>query len=132
MTSSDDDATLTHLTALKIHLYNGSAKRVQEALNIVDDLVERYGSTPLLLNAAGVCNIHLGKWEEAETALKDAIQKDPNNSGALVNLALVCTQTSKHPLAQRYLAQLKTSAKVHPWLQAVEKAEKEFDEVAAH
>jgi coatomer protein complex subunit epsilon len=132
MTSSDEDATLTHLTAFKIHLYNGSAKRVQEALNIVDDLVERYGATPQLLNAAAVCNMHLGKWEEAETALKDAIQKDPNNQGALVNLALVCTQTAKHPLAQRYLAQLKTSTKLHPWIQAVDRAEKEFDEAAAH
>ncbi len=129
MAASEDDATLTHLTAVRLHLYSGSSKRVQEALNIVDDLVERYGATPLLLNMVAACNMHLGKWDDAEAALKDAIQKDSNNANALVNLSLVSAHLGKHPLAARYIAQLKTGPRPSPWLQALEKAESDFDAI---
>lgn len=127
MTSSDDDATLTHLTAVRVHLYNGGQKRVQEALAIVEDLVERYGATSLLHNLAGACLMHLGKWEDAETSLKEALQKDPNSGGALVNMANVCLRLNKHPLAARYVAQLKTLPKGHSWLDNVTQAEANFD-----
>lgn len=131
MRKSDDDATLTQLTAVRLHLHSGAEARAREALSIVEDLIERFGATALLHNAAASCNMHLRRWEDAETSLKEAVQKDPNNAGALVNLALVSGRLGKHPLAARYVAQLKSLPKPHPWVADLQHAEASFDQAAA-
>lgn len=48
---------------------------MQEAAYIYDELIDKYGSSPVLLNGLAVSKMHLAQWEEAETALKEAITK---------------------------------------------------------
>lgn len=55
------------------HLQGGA--KVQEAAYIYDELIDKYGSSPVLLNGLAVSKMHLAQWEEAETALKEAITK---------------------------------------------------------
>lgn len=49
--------------------------KAQEAAYIYDELIEKYGASPVLLNGLAVSKMHLSQWEEAETSLKEAITK---------------------------------------------------------
>jgi coatomer protein complex subunit epsilon len=46
-------------------------------------------SAPLSLISQAVCEIHLGRYEEAEAALKQAMEIDPQNSDAIANLIVL-------------------------------------------
>lgn len=52
----------------------GGAK-AQEAAYIYDELIDKYGSSPSLLNGLAVSRMHLQQWDEAEGTLKEAITK---------------------------------------------------------
>jgi hypothetical protein len=56
-------------------LQQGGATKAQEASYIYDELIDKYGSFPQLLNGLAVAKMHQGQWDEAETALKEAIAK---------------------------------------------------------
>lgn len=53
----------------------GGAAKAQEAAYVYDELIDKYGSFPQLLNGLAVAKMHQGQWDEAETALKEAISK---------------------------------------------------------
>lgn len=65
------------LSSLPISTQGGA--KVQEAAYIYDELIDKYGSSPVLLNGLAVSKMHLAQWEEAETALKEAITKVRND-----------------------------------------------------
>jgi hypothetical protein len=66
--------SISSSSAMIISQQQGGAK-VQEASYIYDELVDKYGSSPLLLNGLAVCKMHQGQWDEAESALKEALTK---------------------------------------------------------
>lgn len=41
-------------------------------------------TAPLCLISQAIAEIHLGRYEEAEAALKQAIEKDPENASAIL------------------------------------------------
>ncbi len=67
----------THLLAHShnAHTTNQGGGKAQEAAYIYDELIEKYGASPVLLNGLAVSKMHLSQWEEAETSLKEAITK---------------------------------------------------------
>lgn len=68
--------------------------------------------------------------DEAETALLEAFDKDPNYADTLVNLIVLSQITAKNTeVANRYLAQLKDSHPDHPFLRERELKEKEFENI---
>jgi coatomer protein complex subunit epsilon len=44
-----------------------------------------------------VAELHLGRYDEAEAALQQALEKEPGNTGAIANMAVLSILTGKEP-----------------------------------
>jgi len=85
----------------------------------------------MLLNGQATCFISQGKFEEAESALQEALEKDSNNTDTLVNLVVLSQLSSKAPeVCQRYLSQLNDSAPDHPLVRDFAAKERDFETFA--
>ena len=72
-------------------------EKVQEAYYIYQEMIDKLGSTALLLNGQAVTFLAQGKYAEAEAALAEAIEKDPNNPETLVNMIVLAHHQGKQP-----------------------------------
>ena len=72
-------------------------EKVQEAYYIYQEMIDKLGSTALLLNGQAVTFLAQGKYSEAEAALGEAIEKDPNNPETLVNMIVLAQHQGKQP-----------------------------------
>ena len=71
MLAADEDHPLTVLTAARVALGSGQAKKCGEAAGALDELAERSGgATALVAGLAAQCQLAAGRPEEAEAALK--------------------------------------------------------------
>eukprot|EP00045_Choanoeca_perplexa_P003141 m.28859 g.28859 ORF g.28859 m.28859 type:complete len:297 (-) comp11888_c0_seq1:70-960(-) len=119
----NEDSTLTQLATAWVDLAVGGDK-LQDAFYIYQEMIEKFGATPLLLNGQSATHVQQGRYLEAEDVLLTALDKDPNNPETLINLVAVATYLGKAPeVAQRYLNQLRDSVPEHPYV--VDLAEKE-------
>lgn len=130
MQQADEDATLTQIALAWTHLASGGSK-LQEAAYIYDELADKHEGTVMLRNGAAVANIHMGKFDEAERCLLDAITKGQNDPDTLVNL-ICCYQHMNKPadLVNRYISQLKTVAPRHPFVASLGTVESAFSRVS--
>uniref|UniRef100_A0A6M2EXA8 Coatomer subunit epsilon n=1 Tax=Populus davidiana TaxID=266767 RepID=A0A6M2EXA8_9ROSI len=103
MQQIDEDHTLTQLASAWLNLAVGGSK-IQEAYLIFQDLSEKYPMTGLILNGKAVCCIHMGNFDEAETLLLEALNKDAKDPETLANF-VVCSlhigKSSSHYLRER-------------------------------
>lgn len=125
MQQIDEDATLTQLANAWVNLGLGGSK-IQEAFYIFQELCEKYSWTVLLMNGSAVCHMHMGRYEDAETLLLEALQKDPKEADTLANL-IVCDLHLGKPVT-RYLNQLKSTAPMHVLIQRTAAAETAFEQ----
>jgi len=127
MLERDEDATVTQLAQAWTNMATGGEK-IQEAYYIYQEMIDKLGGTALLLNGQAVTFIAQGKYAEAETALGEALEKDPNNPETLVNLVVLAQHQGKtQEQATRLLSQLKDLEPGHPFLQKMEQKEADFD-----
>lgn len=131
MQEKDDDATLTQLASAWLYIEQGGEK-LQDAYYIFQDFCDKFVATSLLLNGQAVCFIAQEKYEEADAALRNSLDKEPNNLDTLINL-ITLTQhynVSGKPnedVINRLLSQIKDA---HPHCTLVtefERKEQEFD-----
>eukprot|EP00271_Cylindrocystis_brebissonii_P020825 TRINITY_DN70_c0_g2_i1.p1 TRINITY_DN70_c0_g2~~TRINITY_DN70_c0_g2_i1.p1 ORF type:complete len:288 (-),score=66.76 TRINITY_DN70_c0_g2_i1:825-1688(-) len=128
MLAIDEDATLSQLANAWVDLGLGGSK-ISEALSIFQDLCEKFQWTVLLMNGSAICHMHMGHFEDAETLLLEALNKDAKDANTLANL-VVCSLHRAKPVS-RYLNQLKTSAPNHVLMARSALAEASFEQAVS-
>ncbi|EEF32502.1 coatomer subunit epsilon-1 [Ricinus communis] len=124
MQQIDEDHTLTQLAMAWLNLAVGGAK-VKEANLIFQDFSEKYPMTNLILNGKAVCFMHMANFDDAETLLLEALNKDAKDPETLANL-IVCSLHLGKP-SSRYLSQLKLSHPDHMLVRRSSSAEENFE-----
>ncbi|XP_043702283.1 coatomer subunit epsilon-1-like [Telopea speciosissima] len=124
MQQIDEDHTLTQLANAWLNLAVGGSK-IQEAYLIFQDFSEKFPMTILVLNGKAVCCMHMGHFDEAETLLLEALNKDAKDAETLANLYVCCLHLGKQ--SSRFLSQLKLSHPDHMLVKRMVSAEESFD-----
>ncbi|KAJ4981036.1 hypothetical protein NE237_031873 [Protea cynaroides] len=124
MQQIDEDHTLTQLANAWLNLAVGGSK-IQEAYLIFQDFSEKFPMTTLVLNGKAVCCMHMGHFDEAETLLLEALNKDAKDAETLANLYVCCLHLGKQ--SSRFLSQLKLSHPNHTLVKRMVSAEESFD-----
>lgn len=124
MQQNDEDHTLTQLANAWLNLAVGGSK-IQESYLIFQDFSEKYQMTSLVLNGKAVCCMHMGNFDEAESFLLEALNKDAKNAETLANLIVCSLHLGKS--STRYLSQLKLSHPNHMLVERATAAEDNFE-----
>ncbi|KAL3522943.1 hypothetical protein ACH5RR_015777 [Cinchona calisaya] len=124
MQQIDEDHTLTQLANAWLNIAVGGSK-IQEAYLIFQDFSDKYQMTCLVLNGKAVCCMHMGNFDEAETLLLEALNKDAKDPETLANLVVCSLHLGKS--ASRFLSQLKLSHPDHLLVKRVSAAEENFE-----
>lgn len=129
MQEKDEDAILTQLALAWTYKATGKDK-LQDAFYIYQEMIDKYGGTPLLLNAQACVLIMQEKYEQADKLLQEAMDKDNSNPETLINLVLVSRHLGKpFELCNRYINQLKDAFPQHPWTKDYSAKENEFTRI---
>lgn len=128
--AKDEYCTLSQLAQASMNLFVAGEK-LQDAYFIFQELKEKYGPTPLLLNGQASCLISQGRFSEAEPLVEECIEKDANYSEAIIN-QMVLAQFNAKPIEQinRYINQLNDSGVNSTFFDDYTAKEKEFDKIA--
>ena len=83
-------ATYTELTREK------GGEKYQQAFYVYEELAQAPSTTSIRsLVSQAICELHLGRLEEAQAALDQALQKDPANVEAIANAIVLTTVSGK-------------------------------------
>lgn len=129
MKSVDEDSVLSMIATAWVHL---SSNKFQDASYIYEELIDKYGSTSMLLNGLAVSKMHQGQFDEAETSLQEALTKNQGDPDALANLIVVSTHLHRAPeVLNRYFSQLRMKSPGHPLLVSFDAFNSSFDRASA-
>jgi len=132
MQGMDEDATLTQLAMGWFNLAVGGEK-CQDAYYIFQELADKYTPTVALLNGQAACYIRMGKFEDAESSLQEAIERDSHNAETLINMSLLAQYLGKSPeVSSRLVSQLKAEHASHRFTQDLAAKEADFARITAN
>lgn len=131
MQDVDEDATCSQLAFAALNIAMSEEKSIQTAYYIYQELGEKFGPTPLLLNGQAVCLILQDKPEQAEDILQKALDKDSAHTETLVNLSVVSQYLGAQESSKRYISQVKDAQPNHTAVARLAEKEQQFEELAA-
>lgn len=106
MQSKDDYATLTLLAVAQVRLASGRAK---EALDIAEELEDKYRATPMINNLQTAAAVCAGNLDVGKSHCEKSLDLDHENEPALVNMVHILTKTrSPRDVRDRYYNKLKS------------------------
>ncbi|KAF3058235.1 Coatomer subunit epsilon-1 [Daldinia childiae] len=126
------DSLLVNLAESWVGLRLGGDK-YQQAFYVFEELAQAPSTSSIVsLVSQAVCELHLGRVEEAQSALEQAVQKQPEYAGAIANLLVLSIITGKDAAAVSELtSSLKKAAPEHTFLVDLEEKSESFDKAAA-
>ncbi|KAL7942128.1 coatomer subunit epsilon [Trichoderma barbatum] len=123
------DSLLVNLAEAWVGARVGGEK-YQQAFYVYEELAQ--GSSTFSVQsliAQAVCEIHLGRLEEAQTALEQAIQKEPTNAEGIANLLVLNSISGNN--TEELLESLKKVNPNHQLVLDLEEKSSLFDKAAA-
>ncbi|KAI2624856.1 coatomer epsilon subunit-domain-containing protein [Hypoxylon sp. NC1633] len=123
------DSLLVNLAESWVGLRLGGDK-YQQAFYVFEELSQAPSTSSIVsLVSQAVCELHLGRIEEAQSALEQAIQKQPDYANAIANLLVLTIVTGKD--ATEYTSLLQKASPQHTFLVDLEEKSDLFDKAAA-
>ncbi|KAL7623429.1 hypothetical protein AAE478_007111 [Parahypoxylon ruwenzoriense] len=123
------DSLLVNLAESWVGLRLGGDK-YQQAFYVFEELAQAPSTSSIVsLVSQAVCELHLGRVEEAQSALQQAVQKQPEYAEAIANLLVLTVITGEDP--NELTSSLKKTAPQHPFLVDLEEKSELFDKAAA-
>ncbi|KAH8595513.1 coatomer epsilon subunit-domain-containing protein [Bisporella sp. PMI_857] len=123
------DSLLVNLAESWVGLRVGGEK-YQQAFYVFEELAQAVSTTSSLsVISQAVAEIHLGRLEEAEAALQQALAKEPDNTEALANSIVLNVIAGKN--ADELISSLSNTAPDHPFLTDLQEKSAQFDAAAA-
>ena len=126
---ADEDSILAQLTSAYLAIATGRS-RADDAVHMLMGLSEQYGPSLMLLNCLAVANLVGGKYEAAESNLREAIDEfgGENDADTLVNMVVCGTHLGrKGEEVEKYLGLLRGGFGDHPFVQGLVQVEGAFE-----
>ncbi|KAF6839061.1 coatomer subunit epsilon [Colletotrichum plurivorum] len=122
------DSLLVNLAESWVGLRQGGDK-YQQAFYVFEELAQAPATSSVAtLVAQAVAELHLGRTEEAQAALDQALQKNGNYAEAIANLLVLTVITGKDP--KEFTEKLKAADPKHQFLADLEEKSALFDKAA--
>ncbi|KAI1182088.1 coatomer epsilon subunit-domain-containing protein [Nemania serpens] len=123
------DSLLVNLAESWIGLRLGGDK-YQQAFYVFEELAQAPATSSIVtLVSQAVCELHLGRVEEAQVAFEQALQKQPDYADAIANLLVLTVITGKD--VAELTSSLKKAAPHHALLADLEEKSDLFDRAAS-
>ncbi|KAI0164547.1 coatomer epsilon subunit-domain-containing protein [Hypoxylon sp. FL1284] len=123
------DSLLVNLAESWVGLRVGGDK-YQQAFYVFEELAQAPSTSSIAsLVSQAVCELHLGRVEEAQSALGQAVQKQPDYAEAIANFLVLTVIIGQDPT--ELTSSLKKAAPQHPFLVDLEEKSAMFDKAAA-
>ncbi|KAM0198159.1 hypothetical protein ACHAPI_004115 [Fusarium lateritium] len=122
------DSLLVNLAESWVGLRVGGEK-YQQAFYVYEELAQAPSTSSVRsLVSQAVCELHLGRTEEAQAALDQALEKDANNADAIANLLVLSIISGSQ--SDEFTQQLQTIKPDHQFLADLEEKSALFDKAA--
>lgn len=125
------DSLLINLAEAWVNLRQGGSEKYQSAFYVYEELAQTdQFSSPTSLVGQAVSEILLGRYEEAQVALDNAMQKEGASAESLANALVLAAITGKKEAVAEHEAKLGEIDLEHPLLQGLREKSDLFDEAA--
>ncbi|KAJ0343383.1 hypothetical protein COL922a_000114 [Colletotrichum nupharicola] len=122
------DSLLVNLAESWVGLRQGGDK-YQQAFYVFEELAQAPATSSIAtLVSQAVAELHLGRAEEAQSALDQAVSKNPNYAEAIANLLVLTVISGKDP--KEFTEKLKAADPQHQFLVDLEEKRALFDKAA--
>lgn len=128
-----NDSLLINLAESWTNLRVGGSEKYQSSFYVFEELATAPGTTsPTALVAQAVAEIHLGRWEEANTALDQAMSLEGASAESIANsVVLASVLGKKDQQVQELLKQLESKQSSHVLVTGLKEKADLFDQAAA-